>query len=303
MFRQFFQVLAFFFPSPINLWFHRLAGGEIGRYVSIHPAVLILAKNVEIRKEAKIKFGTLIHVRTFRLGRKSSIGFFTLANGVSDLMIGDASIIGPRCTIRCDREVTLGYYSGIGPGSYLYTHGSGLPVTEGYRATFGPICIKNKVWVSMRCVVGPGVTIEEGTNVMPGTVLVESVGSKRVVVGNPAKLNDFPVFLIPRKPGFCEELAPKILKEYCSWSNEYKGTNWQVENGVLKIPERWHTFSISVNDDGDIALLTAKGQVRRGMFFNLADLATDETRHPEKLKLEAFLRLTYGLIFLEKNAT
>jgi acetyltransferase-like isoleucine patch superfamily enzyme len=301
MFRKFFQVLAFFFPSPVNIWFQRLAGAQIGRHVSIHPGVLILAKKVQIRKEAKIKFGTMINVRTFGLGRKSSIGFFTLAKGVSDLIVGDASIIGPRCMINCDREVTLGYYSGVGPGCYLYTHGSGLPVIEGYRAAFGPIHIKDKVWVSMRCVIGPGVTIETGTNIMPGTVLVENVAAKRVVVGNPAKLNDFPVFLIPRKPDFCEELAPKILKEYRSWSNEYKGTNWQVEDGVLKIPRGNRNFSISINGDGDIALLTRRGEIRDGMYFNLAHLTTDEGRHPEKSKFEAFLRLHYGLIFLEKE--
>jgi acetyltransferase-like isoleucine patch superfamily enzyme len=298
MFRRILQVIAFFFPSPINVWFHRLYGAKIGKYVSIHPVVLILAKNVEIGSEAWIKFGTLMNVRSFKLGRKSSIGFFTLVKGDSDFIVGDASIIGPRTMIRCDRQVTVGYYSGIGPGSFLYTHGSGMPVTEGYRATFGPIHIKDKVWVSMRSVIGPGVTIGEGSMVMPGTVLVESVASKRLVVGNPAKLNDFPVFLIPRKPGFLEDLVNKILEEYCNWSNEYKGTNWKIENGNLKINYRSRDLSISVNAEGDIVLLTTKGEIRNGMYFNLADLTTDKGRHPEKSKFEAFLRLYYGLIFL-----
>jgi acetyltransferase-like isoleucine patch superfamily enzyme len=298
MFRRVLQIIAFFFPSPVNVWLHRLAGAKIGKYVSIHPAVLILAKNVEIGCEAKIKFGAMINVRTFKLGRKSSIGFFTLVKGESDLIVGDASIIGPRVMINCSREVKLGYYSGVGPGSYLYTHGSGMPVTEGYRATFAPILIKDRVWVSMRCVIGPGVTIEEGTNIMSGTGLVESVSSRRLVAGNPAKLNNFPVFLVPRKAGFLEEMAPQILEAYCIWSNDYHGTNWKFDNGILTINSGNRNVSISVNGEEDIAFLTRKGETRDGMYFNLADLRTDENRHPEKLKFEAFLRLYYGLIFL-----
>ena len=77
--------------------------------------------------------------------------------------------------LNCSREIRMEYYSGIGPGSYLYTHGSGMPVTEGYRSVFGPIHIKSKVWVSMRCVIGPGVTIGDMSCLMPGTILVEHV--------------------------------------------------------------------------------------------------------------------------------
>lgn len=298
LFRPLLQIVAFFFPSPINVWLHRLAGARIGKHVSIHPAVLILAKEVVIGDEAKIKFGTMLNIRSFKLGRKGSMGFFILAKGESDLIVGDASIIGPRAMINCSREVRIGTYSGIGPGSYLYTHGSGLPVTEGYRATFGPINIKDKVWVSMRCVIGPGVTIEKGTNVMPGTVVVESIDSKRVVVGNPAKLNNFPIFLMPRKQNFLEELAPNILREYREWAHKYHGKEWQFENGSLKIPYKNRYLSISVNGPGDIVLLTAKGENREGMFFNLADLTTDRKRHVVKSEFEAYMRLYYGLIFL-----
>lgn len=298
LFRPLLQIMAFFFPSPINVWLHRLAGARIGKHVSIHPAVLILAKKVAIGDEAKIKFGTMLNIHNFELGRKGSMGFFILAKGESDLIVGDASIIGPRAMINCSREVRIGTYSGVGPGSYLYTHGSGMPVTEGYRATFGPINIKDKVWVSMRCVIGPGVTIENGTNVMPGTVVVESIDSKRVVVGNPAKLNNFPVFLMPRKSNFLEELAPNILRKYCEWAHEYHGKEWQITNGILKIPYKNSYLSISVNSPGDIVLLTAKGESREGMFFNLADLTTDQKRHVVKSDFEAFMRLYYGLIFL-----
>lgn len=294
------QILAFFFPAPVNVWLHRLAGARIDRFVSIHPGVLILANRIEIGREARIRFGTMINVRTFKLGRKSFIGFFTFVKGESDLLIGDACIIGPRTMINCSRQVVLDYYSGVGPGSYLYTHGSGKPVTEGYRATFAPIHVGEKAWINMGVIVGPGVTVGEGSIILSGTVLLESIASGRMIVGNPARLTNIPVFLMPRKPGFLEDLTGRILEEFRSWSNEYKGTRWTMEDGVLKVDHRFRRLSLSANGFGDIVLLTAPGARRNGMYFNLADLTTDGARHPVKANLEAFMRLYYGLIFLEE---
>jgi len=298
MLKKLAQIAAFFCPAPVNIWLHRAAGAKIDKYVSIHPCVLILAEKIEIGRGARIKFGTMINARTFSLGRKSSIGFYTLVNGESDLIVGDASIIGPRTMINCSRQVVIGFYSGIGPNSCLYTHGSGLPVTEGYGATFAPIHIKDKVWVSMRSTIGPGVTIEEGTNVMPGTVLVESIASKRMVAGDPANLVNYPVFMRPVKPDFVEKLAPRILEEYKDWSNEYKGTNWQMTNGTLVTEYKKKKFTIAVEENGDIVLLTTPGKTTNGMYFNLADLKTDSSMHKAKIKFEAYIRLYYGLIFL-----
>jgi acetyltransferase-like isoleucine patch superfamily enzyme len=292
------QIIAFFFPSPINVWLHRLAGAKIGRHVSIHPAVLIFARNVEIGREALIKFGTMINVRAFKLGEKSRIGFFTLVRGESDLLVGDACIIGPKCMINCSRQVVLDYYSGIGPGSYLYTHGSGMPVTEGYRATFAPIHIKEKVWVNMHSTIGPGVTIGKGSIVLPGTILLESVEPKRMVSGNPARLNNLPVFLAPIHDHSIKEIAAKILIEFCNWSNEFENTSWSFRDSTLRVNHKQRSMTITVDSPGDIVLLTNKGDRNGSMYFNLADLSTDESRDPMKLKLEAFMRLYFGLIFL-----
>jgi hypothetical protein len=150
----------------------------------------------------------------------------------------------------------------------------------------------------MRATIGPGVTLQEGAIVMPGTVLIESIASKRMVVGNPAKLTNYPVFLLPVKPGFVENLAPKILEGYREWSNEYKGTNWQMVNGALVTEYKKKKFIISVGEKGDVVVLTTPGEKINGMYFNLADLKTDTSMHKAKLKFEAYIRLYYGLIFL-----
>jgi acetyltransferase-like isoleucine patch superfamily enzyme len=293
------RIAAFFSPSPLNVFLHRMTGATIGKNVMIHPGVFIMANSVDIKDGAKIKFGVMIYVRKFMLGRKSSIGFFTLVKGESDLIVGDASIIGPKCMINCSRSVTLDYYSGIGPGSYLYTHGSGMPVTEGYRATFAPINIGSKVWVSMRSIIGPGVSIGNGTSVMPGSVITENIGKNRLFVGDPAKNSNIPALLTPIKHDNLDKFAYEMLKEYCNWSNDYKNRNILFIDGTLCVHNRKKNFIVKINDDNcDIALYTNIGVKRDGMFFNIPDLLTDTGCHPEKKKIEEFMRLYYGLIFL-----
>jgi len=295
--RTLLQVLAFFFPSPVNIWLHRLASAKIGRHVTIHPGVMIVAKHVDIGPAVKVRFGTMINVRKFTVGEKSLIGYFVVAKGMSDLSTGPACVIGPNTMINCDCPVTLGRYTGVGPRSTLFTHGSFLPVTEGYRASFGPIELKDRSWVTMNSTVGPGVTVGEGTNVMPGTVLLESVGPNRLVAGNPAKLINIP-FIRKAKKVDLEQLAAEILQRYRDWANGLDGSQWVVENGDLHVNHRRKTLSISINGGGDIVLLTRAGERREGMFFNLADLTTDARRHPAKIKFEGFMRLYYGLTFL-----
>jgi len=301
MLRSILSIIAFFFPNPINVWLHRLAGASIGKYASIHFGVLLLVKNLEIKDNAKIKFGTMMNVRTFKLGRKSSIGFLTLVNGVDDFIVSDACVIGARSIINCDQTVTFEYYSGNGPGCYIYTHGSFLPVTEGYSATFAPVTIKRKVWVQMNCKIGPGVTIGEGSVIMPGTTLLENVEENKMVTGDPAKLLKVPILKRPIKNENLGAFANKIITEYYDWSRKYKKADWKLDDNILFIKYKRKVISVGLSTDCDIAIFIEAGKTKEGMYFNLSDLSTDRIRHPVKLELESYLRLYYGLIFLSQS--
>jgi len=298
--RTILQILAFFFPHPVNVWLHRLASAKIGRHALIHPGVLILARSVEIGPSARIRFGTMISARSFSAGEKTLIGYFVQAKGMSDLKIGPACVIGPQTMINCDCPVTLNYYSGVGPRCTLFTHGSFLPTTEGYRTTFGSIELKEKAWVTMGSTVGPGVTVGAGTTVMPGTVLLESVGPKRLVSGNPVKLMNIP-FFPSSKNKTLEELAAAIQEQYCIWATTFDGSGAVFSNGALTITHWGRRITVSLGENADVALLTRPGETRKGMYFNLADLRTDERRHAAKSKFEGFMRLYYGLTFLSAS--
>jgi hypothetical protein len=133
---------------------------------------------------------------------------------------------------------------------------------------------------------------------MPGSVILESIDEKKMVTGDPAKLVKLPILKKNMKDDSYKDLAKKILTEYCDWSNEYNKTEWKFENDVLNFNS---SKSIKINSESHIVILTEPGQVRNGLYFNLPDLTTDSGRDPLKLKLEEFLRLHYGLIFLQPS--
>ena len=295
IFRRILQSLAAVFPSPINLALLRLSGATIGRHVIIHPGVVIFADRIEIGNGVRVRFGTMIRGRRIRIGDKTLIGYFVHVKGISDFLVGAACVIGPRVLINCDCPVTLEHYSGVGPSCTLFTHGSFLPVTEGYRTTFGPITISERAWVTMGSIVGPGVTVGRGTNVMPGTVLVESVLADRLVAGNPARLVNVPLWR--NKNVDLGAIGEKILSHYEEWCDE-QGVVVRRENGSLKIRHRMQETSVSIDGDTDIVLLTRKGERTDGMYFNMADLVTDPSQDSTKLHLERFMRLYYGMTFL-----
>ena len=284
---------------PLNRWLHKLYGARIGKHVVLHPCVLILAKEVEIGPSSKIRFGTMINVRSFKLGEKSLIGYFVHSKGTSELKVGSACVIGPQTMINCDCPVTLGFYSAVGPRSVLFTHGSFLPVTEGYKAHFGPIELKEKAWVTMNCTIGPGVTIGEGTNVMPGTIVLRSLKPHRLVAGDPANQANLPLFRSPDTG--IGDLAHEILVEYSAWERQMKGAKTTMSGGILYVRYRGRSLSVSINGETDIVILTHKGEQRDGMFFNIIDLVTDPGRYAIKLRLEGFMRLHYGLTFLSEQ--
>ncbi len=289
------QVIAFLLPSPFNKWVHRLYGAKIGKHAKIHPGVLIIANEVAIGDDTYLRFGTMVNCNRFIVGRKCRLGYFIIVKGLTDLTIGDACVIGPKTMINCDCPVTLGYYCGVGPGCTLFTHGSFLPVTEGNRVSFGPIELKEKSWVTMKSTVGPGVTVETGGIAMPGSIVLEDIPAKRTFVGGPAGNKLLPQFKSMKIAKDLNGFGKTVLAEYKEWSNTYEGTNYTLEANRLKVGKN---LQVAVDEKADIQLLSEPGATSDGMYFNLADLSTDNSRNKEKVKFDDYMRLYYGMTFL-----
>ncbi|WP_375433710.1 acyltransferase [uncultured Hymenobacter sp.] len=83
------------------------------------------------------------------------------------LRVGSYSMICARITLNVNHAISIGEYVGIGEDVAIWTHGSYLPILEGFPADFGPVHIGNKVWLPAKSTVLPNRRI--GNNVVIGT--------------------------------------------------------------------------------------------------------------------------------------
>ncbi|WP_345070679.1 hypothetical protein [Hymenobacter fastidiosus] len=83
------------------------------------------------------------------------------------LQVGSYSMICARITLNVNHSITIGEQVGIGEDVAIWTHGSYLPVLEGFPADFGPVSIGNQVWLPAKSTVLPNRRI--GNHVVIGT--------------------------------------------------------------------------------------------------------------------------------------
>jgi acetyltransferase-like isoleucine patch superfamily enzyme len=83
------------------------------------------------------------------------------------LTVGSYSMICARITLNTNHRIDIGEYVGIGEDVAVWTHGSFLPILEGFPADFGPVSIGHHVWLPARTTVLPNRRI--GNNVVIGT--------------------------------------------------------------------------------------------------------------------------------------
>jgi acetyltransferase-like isoleucine patch superfamily enzyme len=83
------------------------------------------------------------------------------------LTVGSYSMICARITLNTNHRINIGEYVGIGEDVAVWTHGSFLPILDGFPADFGPVSIGHHVWLPARTTVLPNRRI--GNNVVIGT--------------------------------------------------------------------------------------------------------------------------------------
>lgn len=113
-----------------------------------------------------------------------------------------------KCQITCskDAELIIGDFSYIGQGSNIYSsksirignnvvisdsviiHDNNFHLVEHGRLLVKPITIENNVWIGIRSIILPGVTIGENSVIAAGSVVTKSVPSNSLIGGSPAKL-------------------------------------------------------------------------------------------------------------------
>lgn len=116
----------------------------------------------------------------------------TLAWG-GEISIGHRSGIGVNCSIR--GPLTIGEDVMMGPDVVILTHTHKISdITIPMRqqgSEIRPVTIGNDVWIGMRSIIMPGVTVGNGVIIGAGAVVTKDVPDYAVVGGVPAKIIRF----------------------------------------------------------------------------------------------------------------
>ncbi|WP_223650159.1 acyltransferase [Hymenobacter psoromatis] len=146
----------------------------IGDDVTIgsHNAFLV-GQRLEIGMLTTIGSHNTLTARTIKLGEyifwdsHVTVGHGGKFSPDAHLTVGSYSMICARITLNTNHRIDIGEHVGIGEDVAVWTHGSFLPILDGFPADFGPVSIGHHVWLPARSTVLPNRRI--GNNVVIGT--------------------------------------------------------------------------------------------------------------------------------------
>ncbi|GAB3824508.1 hypothetical protein [Hymenobacter jeollabukensis] len=146
----------------------------IGDNVSIGAGnVFLVSQRLEIEELTIFGNQNNVTARTVQVGRyvywdsNVVVGHGGKFSQDAHLTVGGYSMICARITLNVNHRIDIGEYVGIGEDVAVWTHGSYLPILEGFPADFGPVSIGNRVWLPAKSTVLPNRRI--GNNVVIGT--------------------------------------------------------------------------------------------------------------------------------------
>lgn len=220
---------------------------EVGRGVTVGPGTIIRATTCRIGDDVRLGASN-----RFLVGDALTVGARTVMNDRNDLSgrrieigednywesnieVGQGGRFGPNARFRigprsmvCDRvilnlsdAVEIGADVGIGNEVNVWTHGSFLPILEGFPADFGPVRIGDKVWLPARSVVLPGRTIGRDVVIGMGSLINKDIPDGAFAAGWPVRILERGRY--PRRdPAAAAAHVRAILADYAALA-AYKG--------------------------------------------------------------------------------
>lgn len=145
-------------------------------------------------KKAVIRHQTVMNVspiNQFQLGSYSTIEEYTIVdNGVGDVIIGDHTRIGLRCTIigpvQIGNHVILAQNIAVSGLNHRYEDPQ-LPIHQ-QGVTTATIQIGDDSWIGANSVITAGIKIGKHVVVGAGSVVTKDIPDYSIAVGNPAKI-------------------------------------------------------------------------------------------------------------------
>lgn len=154
----------------------------------------------------------LTRVLRYRIAPSASIHSGCWVTGFR-LSAGDHSVINRNCRLDARGGITIGSNVSISPECYLISashdpHSSSFAGTNKSTA----INIHDYVWLGVRAIVLPGVTVGRGAVVGAGAVVTRDVKPMAIVAGNPARVIGQRRF----EPTYCLDWRPWFDTDICS---------------------------------------------------------------------------------------
>jgi acetyltransferase-like isoleucine patch superfamily enzyme len=280
--------LCFILPSRPTRFLYRLCGHRIGKNVRIPVLSFVHAKEMTIGNDVEIRRFVYICVRKLSLGANTIVSYGTQIKGEAGFSCQDNCFLGVHCLIHCVENVSLGFYSGLGPRCTVYAHGSFLPVTMGYPAKFAPVVIEDHVWIAMEVTVMPGAHVERNCIINPGVVVQGKIRANSIVQ---LDAKQYGVHDLSRLQKFSKKDTPYWHHQIISAFLDSQAASYQHDTGAASysVPGRY-TF-ISRPEMNVIELHIGKDRI----LYDLDLFCVDESRRPIHKKFLAFIRLRHGL--------
>ena len=112
-----------------------------------------------------------------------------------NIHLGHNVEINMGCTFLDCNKITIGDYTGIGPGVHIYAVFHPVLPEERLQQTgrfwnslTAPVTIGKNVWIGGGSIILPSVTIGDGATIGAGSVVTRDIPARCVAVGNPCRV-------------------------------------------------------------------------------------------------------------------
>lgn len=112
-----------------------------------------------------------------------------------NIKLGNNVEINMNCVFLDCNEITIGDYSGIGPGVHIYTvyHDTDPAKRLQQDSTLwasrtAPVHIGRNVWIGGGSTILPGITIGDETTIGAGSIVTHDIPPRCVAAGNPCRI-------------------------------------------------------------------------------------------------------------------
>ena len=160
-----------------------------------HKAKQLQVEYNNTRTTDYTKLSLLLDDLIGRRGDNVSIAAPFFVDYGENIILGDNVEINMNCVFLDCNYITIGDYTGIGPGVHIYTVAHPIKPSErlSENSTFwnsytSPVSIGRNVWIGGGAIILPGVTIGDGATIGAGSVVTKSIPANCLAVGNPCRV-------------------------------------------------------------------------------------------------------------------